>query len=131
VAAENPAVPGVPLTVQLNAAAVTVEDRPMEVSPPLHIACEEGVATTLAIGFTVTITDTALPPQPTADGVTVYVTSAGAAPVLVRICAMLLPAPAEKPAVPVPPLTVHENVVPATVGDVLSAIAVAVPLQKF
>ncbi len=44
---------------------------------------------------------------------------------------MLLPDPGVKPEVPVPPETVHAKVVPATVGKVLSAIALVVPLQKF
>jgi hypothetical protein len=43
---------------------------------------------------------------------------------------MLLPEPLEKPLVPVSPVTVHEYVVPATTGSVVSEIDVDPPLQK-
>ena len=69
--AEAPDTP-VCVTVQLKFAVDTLLVNAIEEALPEQIVCEEGVAVTVGIGFTVSVTDMAVPVQPFADGVMVY-----------------------------------------------------------
>ena len=73
------------------------------------------------------VTLMAAPGHPLAVGTTLYTTVPADVPVAVRVCAMLLPLPALAPLAPVCEVTVHANVVPATLE--VSAIFVAVAEQ--
>lgn len=59
------------VTVQLNVVPDTLLVRAMEVGLPEQMVCEEGVAVTVGVGFTVTVTTTGVPGQPVAVGVMV------------------------------------------------------------
>jgi hypothetical protein len=100
----------------------------MLVEAPLQIVCDTGVATTLGNGFTVTITLNGVPVHPAEDGVIRYVAVPDVEPVVVKVCAMLLPNPAVAPLTPVWEI-VQLYVGLATPLLVLNAIAVVAPLQ--
>ena len=69
--AEAPDTP-VCVTVQLKFAVDTLLVNAIEEALPEQIVCEDGVAVIVGIGFTVRVTDMAVPVQPFADGVMVY-----------------------------------------------------------
>src|SRR6185503_14123317 len=84
-----------------------------DVVDPEQIVC--GDAVTVGVGFTVTSTVIAVPVQPLANGVIVYVTVAGVEPVSVSVCAIGLPLPLLAPLTLAGALAVQVNVVPVTV----------------
>ena len=59
------------VTVQAKLAPVTPDVKVILVVAPLQIACDDGVAITFGVGFTVTGTITDVPKQEFADGVIV------------------------------------------------------------
>ena len=109
--------------VQVNVVPATVEFNATLVVPPLQIVCDEGVAEPTGVGLTVISTVNAAPGQPLADGVTVYLTTPAVVPVLVSVCAIVIPQAAAQLLKPVmvPPdgavciTAIQVNVVPATV----------------
>ena len=72
----------------------------MDVEPPEQKDWELGVAVATGFGFTVMVTETGVPVQPPADGVTVYTTVPAVVPVAVSVCAMAVPEPAVAPLAP-------------------------------
>lgn len=74
-----------PLAVHEKVVPLTLLERLILLAVPLHILWEVGLNDTLGIGFTVTVTVIALPAQPPAVGVTVYVTVASLVPVLISV----------------------------------------------
>mgnify|MGYP003439034216 CR=1 FL=1 len=69
----------------------------MLVVAPLHIVCEAGNATTFGTGLTVTTTTIAVPLQPDAVGVMVYVAVPDELVVAVKVWLMLAPKPEVAP----------------------------------
>ena len=87
--------------VQVNVVPLTVEFNATLVVAPLQIVCEAGVADPIGVGFTVTSTANVGPAQPLAIGVTVYRTTPAVVPVLINVCAMIVPQAEEQSAKPV------------------------------
>ena len=114
-------------TVQEKVAPGTLDVRAILVDCPLSIVCEEGVAVTEGIGFTVTVTIIGVPLQ-VAVGVIVYTAVPGTFAVAVNVCAMVAPEPAEAP-VTLVSTTVQAKVVPITLE--VSEIPVVSPVQMF
>ena len=77
--------------VQVNVVPVTLLDKAMEDEDPEQIVCEDGVAIAAGTGLTVISTVIVEPLHPLALGVTVYLTTPAAVPVLVNVCDMELP----------------------------------------
>jgi hypothetical protein len=98
----------------------------VEVAPEQSV-CEVGEAVTVGIGFTVTVATIAAPEQVPTDGVMVYVTVPGEAPVAERVCVIVDPLPAEAPLAP-DWETTHAYVVPPML--LVSAIEVALPEHR-
>jgi hypothetical protein len=95
-----------PPAVPLNGVAVHAKVVPatlfgllmlIEVVAPLQMVWLAGVASTFGIGFTVTSTVMGIPGHPLADGVMVYLTTAGILVAFDRVCPMSAPAPLENP----------------------------------
>jgi len=120
--------PATPLcaTVHVKVVPVTFDVNVMPVALPLHIACDDGVAVTFGVGFTVITTSVDVPEQVFAVGVIVYVAVPADVPELVSVWVMLLPEPSEVPATPLC-ATVHAKVVPV-ISDV-KAMSVVAPLH--
>jgi hypothetical protein len=89
-------------TVQLYVVPTTLELSGIEVALPEQIVCDDGVAVTTGVGFTVTSTVKAVPAHPFAVGVTVYLTTPAVVPLLVNVCEIVPPEPSAKPLM-VPP----------------------------
>jgi len=120
--------PATPLcaTVHAKVVPVTLDVNVMPVALPLHIACDDGVAVTFGVGFTVITTSVDVPEQVFAVGVIVYVAVPADVPELVSVWVMLLPEPSEAPVTPLC-ATVHAKAVPVT-SDV-KAMSVVAPLH--
>ena len=65
------------VTVQAKVVPVTLLDKAILGAAPEHTVCDVGVATTLGVGLTVTVTVNVLPTQVPDLGVTVYTTLIG------------------------------------------------------
>ncbi len=111
------------LTVQANVEPVGTEVNAMAVVAPLQIETGLGVAVATGVGLTVTGTVIAGPGQPPNDGIMLYV----AVPLPIKVCAIVVPLPANAPETVPVVLTVQANVEP--VGTDVNAIAVVAPLQ--
>jgi len=120
--------PATPLCATVHAKVVpkTFDVNVMPVAVLLHIVCDEGVAVTSGIGFTVITTSVDVPEQPLAVGVIEYVAVPAVVPEFVSACAMLLPEPSVAPVTSLC-ATVHAKVVPVT-SDV-KAMSVVAPLH--
>lgn len=102
----------------------------MLVVAPLQMDWEVGFAAAFGIGFTVTSTLMGIPGQPFADGVIVYLTTAGVLVLFDKICEILVPVPPENPVTaPLCRLAVHENIVPTILFGLVMLIFVDVPLH--
>jgi hypothetical protein len=100
------------------------------VTDPLQMVWLAGVASTSGIGLMVISTVIGIPGQALAEGVIVYLTTAGVLVTLVRFCDMDTPLPLVKPeAVPDNWITVHAKVVPATLFGLVMLMVVVAPLQ--
>ena len=92
-----------------------------------QILVAEGVATTLGIGFTITVAVTVLPLQPFASGVTVKITVSGALVILVNI-PVISPLPFATIPVEMLLFLTQLKAVPATL-PVKEMLEIAVPEQ--
>ena len=115
------------ITVQVNVVPLTLLVRVIKVAEPEQKVCEPGLAMTLGIGFTVTVTSTGDPVHPLADGVMVYTAVPGTVPAFVSVCAIDDPLPLEAPVTPVC-TTVQINVELLTL--LVRLIVVAEPEQN-
>lgn len=79
------------------------------------------------MGLTVTVAVIGIPGHPVAEGVIVYTAVPGVVVVVVSVCVIVVPDPADAPLTPVCP-TVQEKVVPVTL--LVSAIEVALPEHR-
>jgi len=120
--------PATPLcaTVHAKVVPVTLDVNVMPVAVLLHIVCDDGVAVTLGIGFTVITTSVDVPEQPLAVGVIEYVAVPADVPEFVSVCEMLLPEPSMAPVTSLC-TTVHAKVVPV-ISDV-NVMSVVAPLH--
>ena len=85
--------------VQVNVVPLTVEFKATLVVAPLQIVCEE--ADPIGVGLTAISIVNAAPAQPLAVGVTVKRTTPAVVPVLINVCAMVVPQAEEQSAKPV------------------------------
>ena len=125
---------GMPVTsglslVQLNTVPATLPVSTIVViALPEQIVCDEGVATALGVGLTITVAVVEGPGQPFAVGVIVKVTVIGAKVVFVKV-PDILPEPLAAMPVTVPVLSLIQlNVVPAT-APVSTIVCIGVPEQ--
>jgi hypothetical protein len=88
-------------TVHAKVVPLTGDESAMEVAAPLHIVCDEGVATTVGAGFTVTVSLKGAPAQPLAVAVITYIAVPATLPVAVNVCAIDAPLFAVAPDTPV------------------------------
>lgn len=123
--ADAPVTP-VCVTVHANVDPVGTDVSAMFGAVPEQIVCVAGVAVATGVGSTVMVTVIGAPEQFPSVGVIVYVAVPDVVPLVVSVCAMLVPFPAAAPATPVC-ATVHANVAPA--GTDVSAMPVCVPEQ--
>jgi hypothetical protein len=97
-----------------------------EVTLPEHSVCEPGVAVTVGIGLTVTVTTIGAPEHPAPVGVIVYVAVPALVEVALNVCAITVPELAEAPLTFVC-ATVQLKVVPPVL--LVRAMFVALPEQ--
>ena len=92
----------------MNVVPVTLLVNAIDGAVPEQIVCEEGVAVTTTLGFTVISTVIGVPVHVLAVGVIVYLTIPAVVPVFVNVCAIMVPQEAAqllKPVI-VPPVGV-------------------------
>ena len=75
----------------MNVVPVTLLVNAIDGAVPEQIVCEDGVAVTTGGGLTVISTLIDAPLHPLALGVTIYLTTPAVVPVLVNVCAIVVP----------------------------------------
>jgi hypothetical protein len=88
-------------TVQKKEVDATLLLSAIEVALPEHKVCDEGVAVADGTGLTVMVEVSDVPVQDPIVGVIVYTAVPAIDPVVLRVCAITLPDPAEAPLRPV------------------------------
>ena len=123
--AVNPVIPAVPAAVQLKVVPGVVEVmEAIVVVPPLQIDCAPG-RVTCGVGSTITVKFIGAPVQPFAVGVIANTIESITLPVLVIVCAGMVPVPLAVNPVRLPlDVAIQLKVVPAVVEVGVTAVLV-------